>query len=121
MAGVLIGPQIHQLFRNPQCDIVLSDDQKAVWNAFQHVATGFLGNVKAVNFRKLVENLITSDEQLSCNVSLKMQFLHSNFDSFPVNCGAASDEYCESFHQDISAMENRYKGKWSAAILADYC
>jgi hypothetical protein len=56
-----------------------------------------------------------------CNVSLKMQFLHSHLDSFPVNCGAVSDEHGELFHQDISAMENRHKGKWSAAMLADYC
>jgi hypothetical protein len=25
------------------------------------------------------------------------------------------------FYQAVSAMENRYKGKWSAAILANYC
>jgi hypothetical protein len=42
-------------------------------------------------------------------------------DSFLVNCGAASDEYGEGFHLDISAKKNRYKGKWSAAISTDYC
>jgi hypothetical protein len=52
---------------------------------------------------------------------IKMHFLHSHLDALPVNCGAVSDEHSECFHQDISAMENRYKGKWSAAILADYC
>jgi hypothetical protein len=25
------------------------------------------------------------------------------------------------FHQDISVMEHRYKGKWSSAMLGDYC
>jgi hypothetical protein len=50
-----------------------------------------------------------------------MQFLHSHLDSFPVICGAVCDEHGERFHQDISAMENRYKGKGSAAMLADYC
>jgi hypothetical protein len=54
-------------------------------------------------------------------MSLKMHFLHSHLDCFPVNYGAISDEHGEHFHQDISAMENRYKGKWSAAMLADYC
>jgi hypothetical protein len=28
-----------------------------------------------------------------CSVSLKMQFLRSHLDSFPVNCGAVSDEH----------------------------
>jgi hypothetical protein len=106
-AGVFIGPQIHQLFRNPQSDLVLGDYEKVAWNAFRHVAIGFLGNVKAVNFRKLVENLITSYEKLGCNLSLKMLFLHSHLDSFPVNCGALCEAHVERFHQDISAMEDR--------------
>jgi hypothetical protein len=54
-------------------------------------------------------------------MSRKMHFLHSHLDSFQVNCGAVSDKHGECFHQDISAMENRYNGKWSAAMLADYC
>lgn len=53
-------------------------------------------------------------------MSLKMRFLHSHLDSIQVNCGAASDEHAERFHQDIWAMENRHKDKSSAATLADY-
>jgi hypothetical protein len=120
-ADVFIGLQISQLFRYTQFDVVLSDDEKAAWNAFQNVVTDFLGNVKAVNYRKLVEDLITSYEKLGCNMSLKMHSLHSHFNSLPVNCSAVSDEHGERCHQDISAMENRYKGKWSAAMLANYC
>jgi len=83
--------------------------------------TGFLGNVKAITFWGLVEGLVTSHKKFGCNLSLKMHFLHSYLDSFWINCGAVSDKHNECFHQDISAMENTYKGKWSAAILADYC
>jgi hypothetical protein len=108
---VFIGPQIHHLFRDPQFDLILSDDEKADWNAFQHVATGFLGNVKAINFRELLEDLITSDEKLSCNMSLTMHLFHSHLDSFPVNYSAIRDEHGERFHQDNTVMENRYKGK----------
>ena len=61
------------------------------------------------------------NEKLCCNMSLNMHSLHSHLDSFPVKCGAVSDEYREHLHEGISAMENRYKGKWIAAILADYC
>jgi len=32
-----------------------------------------------------------------------------------------SDEHGERFHQDIAAMEGRYKGKWSPSMIADYC
>jgi hypothetical protein len=32
-----------------------------------------------------------------------------------------SDEHGERFHQDISVMQHRYKWKWNAAMLGDYC
>jgi hypothetical protein len=40
-AGVFIGPQMHQLFRDPQLDLAVSNVEKAAWNVFQHVAIGF--------------------------------------------------------------------------------
>jgi hypothetical protein len=52
-AGVFTGPPICQLCKEPQFDVALSGDEKAAWNAFRHVATDVLGNVKAVNFRNL--------------------------------------------------------------------
>jgi hypothetical protein len=83
-AGVFISPQIHQLFRDPQLDLILSYDEKAACNAFQHITTGFLEQVKAVKFRKLVEDLTTWSEKLGRNMSPKMHFLHSHVDSFPL-------------------------------------
>ena len=56
--GVFTETQIRQFFR--QFGLAHSDDKNAVWNAYQHVATGFLGNVNAINFRKLVEDPISS-------------------------------------------------------------
>jgi hypothetical protein len=66
-ASVLIGLHICQLFRDPQSDLAPIDDKKATRNAFRHVATAFLGNVKAVtvNFGTLVEDLITSYKKLA--------------------------------------------------------
>ena len=32
---------------------------------------------------------------------------------FSYNLGSVSDEQGERFHQDISLMEKRYKGKWT--------
>ena len=40
---------------------------------------------------------------------------------FPLNCGAVSDKHGERSHQDLSVMDHRYEGKWSAAMLDDYC
>jgi len=47
-AGVFIGPHICQLFRDLQSYLTPSVDEKAARNAFRHVATGFLVNVKAI-------------------------------------------------------------------------
>jgi len=54
-------------------------------------------------------------------MSLHMHFLFSHRDFFPLSCGDVSDEHRERFCQDISVMEHRYKEKWSAAMLGDYC
>jgi anion-transporting ArsA/GET3 family ATPase len=47
--------------------------------------------------------------------------LQSHLDFFPDNCGMVSDEHGERFHQEIATMKKRYHGKWSTAMLADYC
>jgi len=44
-------------------------------------------------------------------MSLKIHFLHSHLDFFPERSGAVSDENGERFHQDISSVEKRYRGK----------
>jgi len=54
-------------------------------------------------------------------MSVKIHFLSSHLDFFPENCGSLSDEHGERFHQDMAAMEDRYKGKWGPSMLADYC
>jgi len=120
-ADVFIGPQIRQLFKDQQFETVLSDKEKVAWQSFEKVSSGFLGSFKAANFRELVEGLMDSYEELGCNMSLKRHFLFLHLGFFPLNYGAVSDKHGERFHQDISMMEYRYKGKWSAAMLGDYC
>jgi len=91
------------------------------WHAFQEVVTGFLGKRRADNHRYLVEELLSSYQKLGCNMSMKIHFLSSHLDFIPQNRDSVSDEHGESFHQDVAAMEDTYKGKWSPSILADYC
>jgi hypothetical protein len=52
-------PQICQHLRDPQFDLALIVEEKAVWNTFRHVATGFQLNAKLATFWKLVEVLTT--------------------------------------------------------------
>jgi hypothetical protein len=84
------------------------------------VVTGFLGNRKADN-KDLVDEFLSSYQKLWCNMPVTIHFLSSLLDFFPEHCGSVCDEHGERFHQNIAAMEGRYKGKWSPSILADYC
>ena len=52
---------------------------------------------------------------------LKMHFLHSYLEFFSENLGAVSDEECERLHQDVQAMEERYKGVLIEGMIGDYC
>lgn len=84
----------------------MSTKEKNAWEAFRLVTTDFLGNKKSPNYKILVKNLliVTLNIELGllgCSISLKIHFLHSNLDFFPVNCGAVSDERGQRFHQDI--------------------
>jgi hypothetical protein len=54
-------------------------------------------------------------------MSLKLYFLHSYLHLFLENIGAVSDEHGESFHQDISQIEEKYSGKVNRNTSADYC
>ena len=68
-----------------------------------------------------MDNLLDRYKELGCNMSLKFIFYIPILTFFPSNCGDVSDEHGERFHQDISTMEKRYKGKWSSSLLADFC
>ena len=118
---MFVGPQIRDLLKDKQFDRLVIGDEQSAWNAFRLVVENFLGNTTADNYKELVEDLLNSYEKLGCNMSLKIHFLHSHLEFFPRNCGAISDEHGERFHQTIAEMDNRYQGKWSPAMLADYC
>ncbi|GBM38649.1 hypothetical protein AVEN_37448-1 [Araneus ventricosus] len=106
--GVFVGPQIKQLFRDPKFEKFLRSKEKQVWEAFYQVSTNFLGNDKAENYKDLFEDILAIFEDFSCNMSLKIHFLDSRFNSFPDNCGQVSDEHGERFHQDIANIEKRF-------------
>ncbi|KAI6651868.1 Receptor-type tyrosine-protein phosphatase epsilon-like [Oopsacas minuta] len=107
--GVFVGPQIRQVFRDPDFEKILSELEKSAWNSFKWVCENFLGNKKSSNYGEGVETLLNAYEKMSFRMSLKLHFLHSHLDFFPENLGAVSDEQGERFHQDIQEMETRYQ------------
>jgi hypothetical protein len=85
------------------------------------VCLNFLGNIKAKNYKELVKDLLNAFQTMGCNMSLKIHFLNSHLDFFPLNLGIVSDEHGERFHLDISTPEKRYAGKSSQNMLSDCC
>ena len=70
---------------------------------------------------QIADDLLRNYHGMGCNMSLKVYVLHSCLDFFAKNLGDVSDQHGEKFHQDISVMEKRFKGKWNPGMLADYC
>lgn len=119
--GIFVGPQIRHVMNDEHFEEMLVGPEKVAWRAFKDVVENFLGNHRALNYRQLVNKLLSAYKAMKCNMSLKIHFLHSHLDFFPANLGAVSDEQGERFHQDISTMEKRYQGNWNPSMLADYC
>ena len=119
--GIFVGPDIRQLMNDKNFESTLSVEELTAWKSFTLVVTNFLGNIKAENYRELVDNMLEAYKKLGCNMSLKIHLMHSHLDFFPQNLGAVSDEHGERFHQEIACMEKRYQGKWTPSMLADFC
>lgn len=119
--GVFIGPQIRKVIADTHFQDLLNDIERNAWLAFKSVVANFLGNYKTPDHVNVVKNCISAYKQLGANMSLKIHLLDSHLDFFPEHLRSVSDEHGEHFHQDISVMESRYQGRWSAAMLADYC
>ena len=91
------------------------------WRLFKRAFDNFSGKYKAEKFIEIVDNLLQTYQRLGCRMPLKLRFLHAHLDFFPPNLGTVSDEHGERFHQDISLIKRRYKGKSKASMMSDYC
>jgi hypothetical protein len=104
--GIFIGQQFHEIINDDLFEHLLTETEKSAWLTFKAVCLNFLGNVKAENYKELVEDLLNAYQTMGCNTSSKINFLRSHLDFFPPNLGAVSDEHGERFHPDIiSTME----------------
>ena len=119
--GIFVGPEIRKLLKDDVFKMKLTSIELHAWEAFASVATNFLGNHKAPNYEKCVTKMLEAYKEMGARMSLKMHFLHSHLDFFPENNGDVSDEHGERFHQDIKILEERYQGKASPAMMADFC
>lgn len=54
---------------------------------------------------------------LGCNMSIKVQYLHSHLDGFPENLDDVSENQGECFVQNIGTIEERYRGYWNVNMM----
>ena len=118
--GTLDGTHIKKLLNCEEFSNLLSKQEQNAWTSFKAVVDNFLGNNKADNYKDIVENLLINFKKMKVNQSLKIHFLENHLGFFPSNLGDVSDEHGERFHQDISVMESRFKGKDSCHMLEQY-
>jgi len=103
--GVFVGPQIRKLFRDDMFNNLLQGDEKKAWDAPRLVSTNCLENIRAENYKELIEAMLSLYHRLGCNISIKIHMLHSQLDSFPDNYGMVSDEHGELFHKETATID----------------
>jgi hypothetical protein len=79
-------------------ETAVSDAEREAWIALKDVISKFLGNYRDQNYRNIVNHMLDKFIELCCNISLKVHFLDSHFDYFPINLEAISEEQGERFH-----------------------
>lgn len=63
-------------------EVTIDTKEAEAWILFKEVATKFLGNVKAPNFKLILVNMISKFKNLVCQMSLIVHLLHNHFDFF---------------------------------------
>jgi len=66
--GGFVGLQIRKLFRDDMFNILLQGDEKKTWDAFRLVTANFLGNIRAENYKELIEDM-SLYHKIGCNMS----------------------------------------------------
>ena len=79
----------------------LNATERRAWKEIENVCRKFRGNDKAENCTEIVQELISPDSVMGCNMSLKV----IPFEFFSENIGTFSAELDERFHQVISQIE----------------
>jgi len=93
-AGIFYGSQIRRLkYCTEQIFSTYHDNpRKNAWRSLTAVVENFLGYFEAPKYCDLPKQLLNSYEQLGCNMSVKVHFLHSHVNYFPENFEAMIEE-----------------------------
>ena len=119
--GVFIGPQIQKLTKDKDFEQLLTLKELRAWEAFKSVCRGFLDNTQVPDYQECIEKLsVIWVYDMRCQTSLKIHFLHSYLNFFPLNLAAVSDKRGERLHQYITKIESNYQGKWNPNMIENF-
>ena len=109
---IFVGPEIKDVLKDSVFEEFLNLKELRAEEAFKSVCSGLLGNTHIPDYQAYIEKLLKSNEDMGCQMLLKIHFLHSHLNFSPPNLGAVSDEHRERFYQDITKIESTYQDKW---------
>jgi hypothetical protein len=71
---IFIGHQIRGIIDDDLFVNLLKQTEQSAWLRFKAVCLNFIGNVKAENYKKLVEDLLNAYRTMGCSKSLQVHF-----------------------------------------------
>ena len=90
--NVFGGPKIWQLIKYEQFTSTMSDLEKNAWLSFKDFVNNCLGNNCASNYTEIVQKLLESYKVRSCNMSIKLHYLHCHLANLQENLGGVSNK-----------------------------
>jgi len=100
---IFVGPQVKQLFQDPNFKNKLNTVERRAWNVFRNVWSNFLGNKKIRKVHRIRGGATFLTPCLGVQHAVETPFPAILLGFFSQgNMGTVSDEHSERFHQDIS-------------------
>lgn len=121
MAAVFNGPQIDKIFADTALPGIMADDQAKAFKCLKEVCSNFLGSIRPLNYKHIIEKFVKSYKALNVNATIKLHTLICHLDKFRNNCSDYSDQQGERFHQDFKTIQERYNGKNMIRGMGMYC
>ena len=78
--GIFIGPQIRKIVLDETFITHLKRKEKLSFESFKKLCDNFMDNHRSEDYVQLVNDLLSLDHDMGCNMSLKVHVLHSHLD-----------------------------------------
>jgi hypothetical protein len=77
---IFSGSQIREIIDDDLSELLMVESEKSAWLTFKAFCLSFFGNVKAENYKEIVEELLNACQTVGCHMSLKIHILYYRLD-----------------------------------------